>query len=71
MSFIVRPRTSPIRMPVRKRRRIKARSRMSWITSMSFFTSLGFMARGSVSGSFSLILFLNKDGERISCSMRK
>ena len=71
MSFIVRPRTSPIRMPVRKRRRIKARSRVSWITSMSFLTSLGAMARGSVSGSFSLIRFFNSDGERISCSMRK
>ena len=70
-SFNLSPKASPIRMPVRKSRRIRARSRMSSITERSFLTSAGFMARGRASGSFSLMPRFRRDPEMTSCSIRK
>ncbi len=70
-SFNRSPRASPIRMPVRKSRRIKARSRVSSITERSFFTSAGCMARGRTSGSLSLILRLRRERGMRSCSIKK
>ena len=70
-SFNLSPKASPIRIPVRKRRRNRARSRMSSITQRSFLTSAGFMARGRTSGSFSLMPRLRRDPGMTSCSIRK
>ena len=58
-------------MWVLKRRKKRARSAVWSIMERSFFISLGFMARGSVSGSSNLILRFKTDVEMISCSMRK
>jgi len=70
-SWSVRPRASPILMPARNKSRMRARSRVWWITERSFLTSLGAIALGSASGSLNLIVFFRAVPGMSSCSIRK
>ena len=63
---MVRPRASPILMPVRKRRRIKARSRVLSMTRISFVTFLRVYRPGERVGKFEPHLpFQERQGEDV------